>query len=762
MIKTSNLLKLYNAGKPNEIKAINNVSLELPDKGMVVILGKSGCGKTTLMNCLGGLDSTNSGTIEIGGHVFSRYDSKQWDSVRNANVGYIFQNYNLINNVTVLRNVELGLEIAGMTDKTEIRRRSLYALNVVGMLKFKNRLPTALSGGQQQRVGIARALAKAPSVIFADEPTGNLDDKNTLAIMDILKGLSEQCLVVLVTHERSIAGYYADRIISIVDGAIVSDELSDATGALRHKAANEIYLGDLKSKKVDVSQQIALKLYADKPIKEPVELSVIFNDGQLYVRADTSIKVRYLDENSETKLIDREYRPLTDGERAEEKFELDRSILSHIEYTERSIFSTRKILRDWNTRRRNKKNRKGSFLTGVMTVLGFILIMLMSIAANFIMFNPLSDTEYNANLVGVKVDHNAKSETYDFNALNDKIKDLNGVEKVLPYARNVSASIKLGYNVISQTSLTDDSIFLNENVDMLPVSLFTSPKMTAGKMPQNANEVAIDAMLAKRLKEDGTLIQMGLTDINDLVGEYMDLNLPEPTPVYVNDDSENHAVYYSGVKKIVGIADNNSPSVYVIDAVFENSLKSFETFEEKKNGEIVQTQWAVVYTSNKKAALSSLKGAGYEVMDFAKNTKSTHFKEALRNSSALIVIMAVLFVICLLSISKQSKSSFILRIRELGIMRAIGATKRNIMKLFLVEGVATTLLTIVLGMLLCCGFLWYNLTYNLTFKSLFYMPVWLALPTIAIVGVISVYFYCLNALRLLEKTPSEILTKYDI
>ena len=366
MIRATNLLKLYNAGKPNEISAINNVSLELPDKGLVVILGKSGCGKTTLMNCLGGLDSTQSGSLTIGGETFTRYDSRHWDAVRNANVGYIFQNYNLINNITVQRNVELGLEIAGMTDRAEIRRRAQYALNVVGMLKFKNRLPTALSGGQQQRVGIARALAKAPSVIFADEPTGNLDDKNTLAIMDILKGLSEHCLVVLVTHERNIAGYYADRIINIVDGSIVSDEENSGEGMLRHKASNEIYLGDMRSQQIDVSSKISLKLYADKPIKDPIELSVVYSDGQLFVRADTDIRVRYLDENTETQLIDREYKPLSDGERKEDGYVLDRDILSPITYSEHSIFSTAKILRTWWARRREGKKASRNFTSVVM------------------------------------------------------------------------------------------------------------------------------------------------------------------------------------------------------------------------------------------------------------------------------------------------------------------------------------------------------------------------------------------------------------
>lgn len=186
MIAIKNVNKYFNKRKSNEIHVINNTSLEFPANGLVCLLGASGSGKTTLLNVVGGLDKIDNGEIIFKDYSIKKYKSSQWDFIRNRHFGYIFQNYILLPDLTVYQNLELVLKILNL-DKDEIDQRIEYALDAVGMLKFKKRKPTQLSGGQQQRIAIARALVKSPDVVIADEPTGNLDERNTTQIMSIIK-----------------------------------------------------------------------------------------------------------------------------------------------------------------------------------------------------------------------------------------------------------------------------------------------------------------------------------------------------------------------------------------------------------------------------------------------------------------------------------------------------------------------------------------------------------------------------------------------
>ncbi|NLZ61456.1 MAG: ABC transporter ATP-binding protein, partial [Acholeplasmataceae bacterium] len=213
MIKISKINKYFNKGKQNEIHVINNTSITFPETGLVALTGPSGCGKTTLLNVIGGLDKFHSGEIDFDGNIINKYDPLKWDIIRNKYVGYIFQNYYLLPDKTVYENIETSLNIAGLYDKEKIEERINYVLESVGMYNYRRRNVQALSGGQQQRVAIARAIAKNPMVILADEPTGNLDANNTFEIMSIIKKISETCLVILVSHEKKLVDFYADRVI---------------------------------------------------------------------------------------------------------------------------------------------------------------------------------------------------------------------------------------------------------------------------------------------------------------------------------------------------------------------------------------------------------------------------------------------------------------------------------------------------------------------------------------------------------------------
>ena len=213
MIKIENLNKYYNKSKNNEIHVINNVSFELPSTGLVCFIGKSGSGKTTLLNTLGGLDKANSGKITFDDLAFNKYNMKKIDSFRKNNIGYIFQNYLLIEDKSIYDNLKIALEVIGIYDQEEQKKRIEYVLKSVGLYKFRKKLANKLSGGQQQRVSIARCLLKECKIIIADEPTGNLDSENTIEIMNILKKISEKTLVLVVTHNKDVASFYADRMI---------------------------------------------------------------------------------------------------------------------------------------------------------------------------------------------------------------------------------------------------------------------------------------------------------------------------------------------------------------------------------------------------------------------------------------------------------------------------------------------------------------------------------------------------------------------
>ena len=221
MVKVKNLNKYYFKGSKNELHVINNTSLELPQTGLITFLGHSGSGKTTLLNVLGGLDSA-SGIISYDDLNIKNYNMKKIDAYRLDNIGYVFQNYNLLQDETVYDNLRLALEIFGITDQEEVDKRIEYALKAIGMYKYRKKMAYALSGGQQQRVSIARALVKKCKIIIADEPTGNLDSENTIEVMNILKKISKSSLVLLVTHDKSIANFYSDKIYELKDGCIIN------------------------------------------------------------------------------------------------------------------------------------------------------------------------------------------------------------------------------------------------------------------------------------------------------------------------------------------------------------------------------------------------------------------------------------------------------------------------------------------------------------------------------------------------------------
>lgn len=221
MLQIKHIRKEYRTGKLVQ-KALDDVSLNLRDNEFVAILGPSGSGKTTLLNIVGGLDRYDSGDLIINGISTKKYKDRDWDSYRNHTIGFVFQSYNLIPHQTILANVELALTISGV-GKAERRERAQKALEEVGLGEQSHKKPNQLSGGQMQRVAIARALVNDPDILLADEPTGALDSATSVQVMDLLREVAKDRLVVMVTHNPELAEEYATRIVNLKDGRIRSD-----------------------------------------------------------------------------------------------------------------------------------------------------------------------------------------------------------------------------------------------------------------------------------------------------------------------------------------------------------------------------------------------------------------------------------------------------------------------------------------------------------------------------------------------------------
>ena len=255
MISVRNLTKIYKLSKKKggqQVVALNSVSIDFPDKGLVFLLGKSGSGKSTLLNSIGGLDTFDSGEIIIKGKSSSNFKQSDFDSYRNTYIGFIFQEYNILEEFSVGKNLSLALELQGKKADKEAVNRLLEQVDLAGYYKRK---PNQLSGGQKQRVAIARALIKDPEIIMADEPTGALDSNTGKQVMDTLKKLSKEKLVIIVSHDREFAEIYGDRIVELKDGTIIRDETKNEVEAV--KSASGISFIDDKIVHIKKGQQVS-------------------------------------------------------------------------------------------------------------------------------------------------------------------------------------------------------------------------------------------------------------------------------------------------------------------------------------------------------------------------------------------------------------------------------------------------------------------------------------------------------------------------
>ena len=253
MLELKKITKTYEIAGTNQ-KALNKIDIKFRSNEFVSILGQSGSGKTTMLNIIGGLDKYSSGDLIINGISTKKYNDRDWDTYRNHRVGFVFQSYNLIPHQTALQNVELALTLSGI-DKEERRKRSIAVLKKVGLEKQINKKPNQMSGGQMQRIAIARALVNDPDILLADEPTGALDSETSIQVMDLLKEIAKEKLVIMVTHNPDLAYQYSTRIVKLLDGEIIDD-----SNPFNDEEKNDAQKSSVKSRKTSMSFFTALSL----------------------------------------------------------------------------------------------------------------------------------------------------------------------------------------------------------------------------------------------------------------------------------------------------------------------------------------------------------------------------------------------------------------------------------------------------------------------------------------------------------------------
>lgn len=795
MIKLVNVYKYFNKGKKNEVKAIDNTSLDLPDKGIVTLLGPSGCGKTTLLNSIGGLSRINKGSIYIDGERITKRSVNKIDKIRSLKIGYIFQNFNLLDDETVFDNVSLVLKINGLKDKEEIKKRVNFCLESLGIYRYRNRYASMLSGGERQRVAIARAIVKDPEVIIADEPTGNLDSKNTIEVMNIIKSISRDRLVILVTHERELAKFYSDRIIEISDGKIVKDYENADNHELDYRLDNKIYLKDMENYSNKEVGSAKIEYYSDN--NDKVSFKIVVKNDNIYIESDSLKKIEVIN-NSNIELVDAHYEKI--NKKVYEEFSFDFNKVKDNKFKEKysSIYNVVTSTKKGFRKVLNYSFVKKLLLIGFFTSSLFIMYSVSSIMSTF-KVDEKNFVSYNKDYVLLNKKNMSVNE---FNNLNN----VSNVEYVLPSNGKVQVNFK--FNKFLQTS------GILESMSGSLASYSKVDKVINGVKTNGKKEIIIDKMVIDKFLSMSDAKNAGFNTYDNFINEY----------VYLQNDD---------MYKIVGISDTNSPSIYVNDSEFvnfiENSLndnseessdklKSYERSSitltkgslpvndyevivnenmkdmypldkiiDKKVGDnklkvvgyyksvsesgllvsentiknrlILTSDKFVISSSDKDSTISELKSSKYNVVDTYKDSLSNYKRSIEESNRNKIIYSSVIVIISLIEIYLIVRSSFLSRVKEVGILRSIGVKRKDIYKMFMGEILSITLISSVPG-LIVMGYILYTLSKISVLNIV--INWYVVLISLVIILVFNTLFGLLPVYKTIRKTPHEILSRNDV
>lgn len=802
MITLKNVDKYYNRRKKSELHVIDNTSLTLEDTGLVALLGSSGSGKTTLLNAIGGLDKIKKGKIYIDDEKISSKFSYKVDKIRNLNIGYIFQDYKLIDDLSVYDNVAIVLKMIGIKDKEEIKKRVLYVLDKVGMLRYKKRPCNMLSGGERQRVGIARAIVKNPKIILADEPTGNLDSKNSLEIMKIIKAISKDKLVILVTHEQPLAKFYASRIIEIKDGKVVKDYENVDNNELDYEIDNSFYLKDFKYSKTIENENLDLNIYSNE--KEKVSIDIVVKNGNLYIKSNTKEKVEVVDENSSIEFINDNYKKIEKKDIDKYEFNFEKIIDNKKKKKYSSIFNPFSlILKSF------KKVFNYSFLKKLL-LLGYFaagIFIMFSVASIGPVFNIKDEAfiKINKNYLVVNKKNNKVNDFLEY----EKEKDIN---YILPGDSNIKFLFRV--NDYYQTSMNYSEL----SGSLSGISMINKNDLILGKMPENDHEIVVNKLSINNMLSNFPNLKMsGIRGYQDLLNQKVSLkgtndftivgisDIKSPS-IYIDnnmlikilylslvqDSSDitlnDYSIYKNNIEIKKGREPINDYEIIVnIDNQYEMPLNKeidekvnntklkvvgYYTSKENYNFKFTNTNTTkynlilnkdnfVISTKNKEETLKVFRDKGLNIKDSYEYDKMK-YKESLKDTyTNILIVSGIMLAISFIEMFLMMRSSFLSRIKEVGIYRAIGVKKRDIYRMFYGEIFALTTLSSLPGVIIM-AYILFKMS-----KISYCSNMFLINPITVIISIVSIYLFNLlvgliPVYGVIRKTPAQILSRKDI
>lgn len=810
MIKVNNLQKYYNKGKKNEQHVLNNISLEFGNTGLVCILGESGSGKTTLLNTIGGLDDFAEGTLQINDTVLKSYKQKQIEPVRNEHFGYIFQNYYLLKDYSVSYNVKIALNRYNLSEK-EKDERTKYILDLLGIGKYKNKPVSKLSGGQQQRVSIARALVKAPDIILADEPTGNLDEENTIRTMTILKKISKECLVLLVTHEKRIAKFFGDRIIEICDGKVVRDENNTASTYERSDDSN-IYLKEFEPDNIENGYSRFNIYYKKHEAPPSINMNMVWKDGKLYIQNLSDYDIIFEGEENGIQILDTE-RPSLEMEEIENlSYDLER--LPDKGNAKLPFHEIWRIAMS-NIRLMGKKQ---IFITIILIAAA---VMLSITAAKF------------TNMVSISEEKIVSTDSHytriDFN--NISVFDHDDHLKVLQFAWKYLDGNDYGYAFFvpdGKVSIIGEGFEQIKNLKQtvynasyVPLDFLKKEDLVYGKMPELRNEVVLDLQVVKNLiaskgvvttnfktpenfigatlKTPRYKVEMTITGISDThepalyCGQNILLGFPQKGYKIASLDELKKE--YPGKYDDASLADNEilirdglydsmkleKDTEYRIGDDYKNIYNITGTFTDDIGVDYVlsdrgclnirdlmvfELKTCMVYSDNPKSAINKLKGIKDKSMNVFKMSLTIPHDDEIKayreantgdvDASSLVTIAIV--VISIIMVYFTIKSNAISRSEELTVYSLLGISKGSILKSYIIEMVLLTSYTSLPSVLVTSGVIKFiGSIPSLGITMLF--PWWAVLLLIIVIYTAHAIISILPVYGILSKPPATLAVK---
>lgn len=812
MIRILGLNKYYNKGRRNQIHVINNTNLELPDKGLVALLGPSGCGKTTLLNAIGGLDRVNKGSIYINDKKITSKFSYKVDKIRNLNIGYIFQDYKLIDDMSVYDNVAMVLKMIGIKDKKEIKTRVEYILERVGMYRYRYRPCGMLSGGERQRVGIARALVKNPDIILADEPTGNLDSKNTIEIMNIIKAISRDKLVLLVTHEVDIAKFYASRILEITDGSIVKDYINKHDDKIDYRIDNTLYLKDFKYSYKNSDNNINIDYYNDEDKK--LNLVIAVKNGNIYIKSNDDSRIEVVDSSSSIEIVNDHYKKLDKSVYEKYSFDFDKIINKDIKLKYSSIFNLGSIIKHGF-----KKVFGYSFVKKLLLGGFFLAALFVTYSVSNIMgLLTVNDSEFIAtNKNYLKIERNkVKVEDY----LN--YEGMDGIIYMLP--GNSKVGMKVSNQEYYQTK--DSNIIINGSI--ASNEMISSKDIIYGRYPENDNEIVIDKMVYDKTKglemigyyEEERMINskvftnkeytiVGIVDmgspsiyasrnelyniiINSKAGYDYDYGFGVSS-VAISEELDNSSIYsYDSYRDKIVITKGREPNgdyEVIINESYQEEYKLNKEIDKKVNGKklvvvgyykseddinsyfvssntkkydlIENSKGIIIYTKDKDKVINNFKDIGVKVIDVYQSDRNSYIDSMKDSVNASLIVAGIMLGISLIEIILMTRSSFLSRIKEVGIYRAIGVKKLDIYKMFISESFAISTLASLPGVLFMSYCLYVLSDINYIGRN-YVMNVYVMVLCIVIMYVFNIIVGLIPVFNTIRKSPARILSGKEV